>query len=318
MIGRDYQDRIQEEVKAIESKKVLLGFMNKVPALQQLKLADSLRNPLDPTLNEEEIAEWEEEKEEEFTEVWKEAKSNVESPPGPISSDRVDLRELPGNDEISQYVNAFQNQPYFEKLISHHTPDDWSIKLVPLESIIAMQPSVTTTAYEDIPDTAEPLLPVLRFCLPMRGNKYIIQQQIQENNRLGVRFISRGPNIDISAMNTERDPDTDDIDVTFRISPNINCVQVVEYGNRYLLKNGYHRCYKLMESGITHVPAFVCSVGNWQETGGANQGMFQRDLVFGQRPPMLADYFTEAAVELDKAGSNKMIEVMSETAYIRR
>ncbi len=54
---------------------------------------------------------------------------------------------------------------------------------------------------------------------------------------------------------------------------------VAEYKGMYLLKNGYHRAFALMEHGITNVPALIIHVENYETTGAAAPGFLPLDLV---------------------------------------
>lgn len=317
MIGKDLDEQVVEDVPAIENRRLLLGFLERYEAIQRLQSAHSLRNPLDPTLDEEEIERIQAENQAEFEKQWEEARGNIEEPPSYVSG-LVDLEPIPDDPEILEYLSEFEAQDHFQNLIDPISDDRWGFRLVPIEPLVAFQPSVSTAGHQDIPTRDEGLLDVIQYTLPIRGHKYIMVQQLQSGAFTGFQLVSRGPNIDLSQANVNRDEETDIFSVNFQVKPRVNIVQVVHYGNRYILKNGYHRCFQLLSNGETHVPAFVREVDRFDETGADQPSMFNEQMIMGSRPPLLSDFLTDAAVDIDSPGQNKVIRIMAETTNIRR
>lgn len=93
------------------------------------------------------------------------------------------------------------------------------------------------------------------------------------------------------------------------VKPKANSVQVVRFQDRHILKNGYHRTFQLMRSGEEYVPALVREVSSYGETGGAKPGFFSPQIVLADRPPVMPDYMSRAAVTMESAATNTVIEV---------
>lgn len=320
VIGKDIEDQVKEEVKAIETARILLGFMQKPEAIRHLQVSESVHNPVNQTkYDEEELQDLREERREEHIETWEAAKSGLQSPPD-FNSSQVDLLDLPDEDEIEDHIQTFTNQEYFQSIISDI--DDWDFKLVPLESLVAFQKSVTKTAYKDIPTSDDGWEDVVKYCLPVQGDNYVMEQGIQTPNQSfqGIQFVSRGPNIDVSGPHVERHGPEEDVTytVSFQVHPRPNFVQVVEFGGRYILKNGYHRSFQLLQAGETHVPALVRQANHYQETGAAKDSAFPQGILLGQRPPLVSDFHTDAAVDIKTAATNKVLRVLAETTHMRR
>jgi len=80
--------------------------------------------------------------------------------------------------------------------------------------------------------------------------------------------------------------------VGFFVALGSSFVQVARHHGRYVLRDGYHRCFGLLARGIPVVPACV------KDFGAANLGvsaaMFQPEVYLGERPPVLADFLDDA------------------------
>jgi hypothetical protein len=66
-------------------------------------------------------------------------------------------------------------------------------------------------------------------------------------------------------------------------------LQAGRLGDRYVLRNGYHRAYSLLRSGITQVPALVRNVLNLANLT-LPPGTFAPRILDLDRPPVLADF----------------------------
>lgn len=320
MIGKNLEDQIKEEVKAIETARILLGFLPKDEAIHRLRVSESVHNPINQVeYDEEELQDLQNERHEEHVETWEGAKSSLQ-PSTEFNSAEVDLIDLPDEDGINNHIETFTNQDHFQNIVSNI--EDWDFKLVPIKSLIAFQKTVTKTAYEDIPTSDDGWEDVIKYCLPVQGDNYVMEQLIQTPDQSfhGIQFVSRGPNIDVAGPHLDRHgPDEDaTYTVSFQVHPRPNFVQVVEFGGRYILKNGYHRNFQLLQSGETHVPALVRQAEHFQETGAVNDSAFPRGSLFGPRPPLVSDFTTDAAVDIKTAAANKVLRVLAETTHVRR
>lgn len=313
MINEEISDQIKEEVAAIEEITVLLGLMEWPQARRWLLKDYSVRNRWGPQLTQEEREETIEHLEDDFREIYEDATSGLENPPSIIDSD-VELKDLPTDDEIQRYKDEFQRSKYFQEVFGSIPNHLWSIKLVPIESLVAFQPLVTTTAHREIPTSEDGLLEILKYCLPYNVKNYLmVNQRVRPNNSANVQLVSRSPNVNLMAPeigNIEDRPEGN-ISVTFDIKTRPNFVQVAHYRNRYILKNGYHRSYQLLLSGEDYIPAIVREVNNFKDTG-AGAGWFNSDFLMGPRPPLVSDFLTDVSVELEAKASNKMIDISAD------
>jgi hypothetical protein len=68
-------------------------------------------------------------------------------------------------------------------------------------------------------------------------------------------------------------------------------MQVINVGGRFVLNDGYHRAFGLLDRGITRVPAFIRDCDTPE--GFVPAGMLPREAWLGDRPPSLRDYHND-------------------------
>lgn len=86
--------------------------------------------------------------------------------------------------------------------------------------------------------------------------------------------------------------------LSFGSPSHINFVQVAEFEGRFYLRNGYHRATVLGRQGVTRTPAAVVSglPPNFQ-MGGPDMMQLER-LAPLRRPPLIQDFFGDAALPI--------------------
>jgi hypothetical protein len=83
-------------------------------------------------------------------------------------------------------------------------------------------------------------------------------------------------------------------------------VQVARHHGRYVLRDGYHRAFGLLQRGVTHAPVFVRDFG--VADLGVTQGLFGTDVYLGERPPVLPDFLDDAvAADVEIPASQKLL-----------
>jgi len=312
MIDKDVSDQILEQVDAIENAKVLLGLMEWPQAKQFFKLSYSARNRWGPQLEDDERNKIEQEKEEDWKEIYEEACAGLATS-GPFLEDDVEIKDLPNEQNVQDYISDFTNSDYFLEVFGSINSSYWDIKMIPIESLVAWQPYVTTQAHKEIPTTDQGIIDTLQYCLPADVKNYI-QTNIESHSKssASVRVVSRSPNIDFRKPKIQSisDRPAGNVSIDINIVARPNFVTVVKFGNRYILKNGYHRCFQLLKAGEKYVPAVLRYGQNFQQTGAADSGWFGQGMILGQRPPLVSDFLTDVAVDMDIKSTNTMIQLL--------
>lgn len=320
MINRDLNEQIVEQVSAIEDTRVLLGLMLEPQALQWMELDYSVRNRWGPQLSEEDRDSTLAELKDDFKTRYETAREAIE--PTPAFRDyNVDLKDVPEQEEVQQHIADFQDGDYFQEVFGDIGEALWSIKLVPLECLVAYQSHVTTTAHREIPTADDGLLDLFQYCLPTDSKNFLhVDGRAVPDQSSTVRVVSRNPNINFvgpEIQSIEGRP-AGNISVTFEVKARPNFIQVANFNDRYILKNGYHRCYQLLQAGEEYVPAVVRYAQDYTETGAAGSGWFPKGMILGSRPPLVRDFLTDAAVDLEMKSQNKMIRLHAEKMDVER
>jgi hypothetical protein len=90
-------------------------------------------------------------------------------------------------------------------------------------------------------------------------------------------------------------------DIFIRPPVHANLVQVVEFGGRYYLRNGYHRVAGAVAQGVDEIPAMVFSATQLPEVDIptlGNAGFASWYLSGLSRPPLVADFRGDASVQI--------------------
>jgi hypothetical protein len=94
-----------------------------------------------------------------------------------------------------------------------------------------------------------------------------------------------------------------------------NVLNVVRYGSRMVLNNGYHRAFALRQMGVTHAPCLIQVCAHWEDVGlvGSREMVDNGSVYFSTaRPPLLKDY---ANPQLAKAFPAKPIRKEIRLSY---
>jgi len=70
-------------------------------------------------------------------------------------------------------------------------------------------------------------------------------------------------------------------------------VQVVKVNNRYFIRDGTHRAYGFLSNGINLVPVLYREFNSINDMG-LPQGLFPAEILIGNKPPRLIDYFDDS------------------------
>jgi hypothetical protein len=99
----------------------------------------------------------------------------------------------------------------------------------------------------------------------------------------------------------------------FIVSLGSSFLQLVEYRERWMVRDGYHRIYGLLKRGIRFIPCVVIDAQSFEETGAARPGFFSYELLYSERPPLVTDFIAdEFSVEVPVAAVRKVVRIRAE------
>jgi hypothetical protein len=110
----------------------------------------------------------------------------------------------------------------------------------------------------------------------------VFESRMEDQRTLVVR--SRNPNVQISLSGAT---------ACATVTTGSPFVEVAEYRGRWFLRDGYHRCYQLLQQGLDTVPAVIVRARSLEELGAASPKFFSEEVLFSERPPMVVDFLDE-------------------------
>lgn len=164
----------------------------------------------------------------------------------------------------------------------------WRIALVDLRGVVALQPTVFTDV--EIPEVDPDDLEALADITMRPSGAFDLDTQFDRARRAWI-IPSASPNYRVTDEFRTDDPEEGVIRLGFEIRLYGSFLQVYRYGDRFVLRDGYHRAVGLLSRGINVVPALVNESG--ADPPKLGRGMLPREIVHGRRPPMLPDYLDD-------------------------
>lgn len=202
--------------------------------------------------------------------------------------------------ELQGHVEQLAALPNFQKTFSSVPV---SFGMVKLEDLIVTQEKLSRRSMEPmlkLPQAPLPLDQLAASCLPLTPPEADFQVALQESRRviltsdthdtrfLGAQLIDP---TQVKGLTVTGHPQAI---VALSVGYSTNVLNVIRWGKRLVLNNGYHRAYALRARGVTHAPCLIQICAEWEEVGLAGGGaMYDNgDLYFSSpRPPMLKDFF---------------------------
>jgi hypothetical protein len=72
--------------------------------------------------------------------------------------------------------------------------------------------------------------------------------------------------------------------------------EVAEFRNRWFLRDGYHRAYRMLRAGVTKGFAVIVHARTLEELGAVEPFFFGEEILFSARPPRVIDFLEEDLV----------------------
>jgi hypothetical protein len=239
--------------------------------------------------------------------IWEDAAAAVET--SAVSDLSAEVVDIPG--EVQDHLDAVSKQPMFAEVVQQR---EWSFKQVEIDKLVCFQKYVDTDYTDDLANREDlgNLAALIEFCLPLKPAKRQIVKTVDPYQNAYTIF---APNMDlrILGMAESEDQVTKRRLFGFAVGFGVRFIQVVEFADRYFLRNGYHHVYVLRRKGIKHVPCLLIQGQDFGETGAAKPGFLPQRLLLSDRPPTFADFFSDkAAPQLTMRSVTKIVRVKAD------
>jgi hypothetical protein len=186
-------------------------------------------------------------------------------------------------------------------LATTFAPHKWSLKVVDLRNVIAYQKAIKIDGLEDrVKPVVDDRSLLAEFCLP--GEQPVPPQSlIGDIDGNGYTISSLNPNLRIAGNQVQQAQVAPQegmqpismLAVTFLVSMGTSYLQVASYNGREFLRDGYHRAAALIREGVFEVPCVYIEAGSFEEIGANPSTMFSYEILFGDRPPLLTDFWDD-------------------------
>lgn len=204
---------------------------------------------------------------------------------------------------LHDYVREFSTNQYAKPFMNA----GWQVRMADLSKLYAFQetvciePAQAQTAHANKDD----LLSLARVTLGLEtyGEPTVHFDSVQ---RAWV-ISSLNRNLDVIGHFTRSVPGGVGCGFMAGVTPSF--MQVIRYRGRYLLKDGYHRAFGLLRSGISQVPVLFLEMPS-DETLDLGNSHLPPEAWLGPRPPRLPDYQDDSvSTEVMLPGTRKMIVI---------
>jgi hypothetical protein len=127
------------------------------------------------------------------------------------------------------------------------------------------------------------------------GKKFVFVSDTHDTRFLGARLV-QASDIKGFAVNGHAQAV-----IALGVGFTTNVLNVVRYGGRMVLNNGYHRAWALRQLGVSHAPCLIQVCRHWEDVGLAgNREIYENGEVYfsSARPPMLRDFGNPALTRI--------------------
>jgi hypothetical protein len=246
--------------------------------------------------------------------LWRQLVKNIESRPVYRPSDPL----LDTPEALKKPLEAFSERPDVQAIMQ---PFEWSIGYVDLsQAVLSYQPIVVTDDVAirlEAVDRNDPL-GIAAVCLPPPSTVKL--EVAFDPAQSALTASSVNPNLRIGGFGTfdtvTPGGQTQRI-FGFQLGLGVSFVQLAEYQDRWMVRDGYHRLYGLLRLGVSQIPCVIVRAKRFDETGGGRPGLFDYETLFRERPPLMSDFMSdEFSVEVRVQAQLKVVRIKAEEFFV--
>ncbi|MBV8754722.1 MAG: hypothetical protein JO328_17825 [Hyphomicrobiales bacterium] len=197
-------------------------------------------------------------------------------------------------------------------------PGSWTAQFVEIGKLIAVQPSIDVRYAEIIgaagldpenPISAVPLCFAHKHGLPF----HVSLDQPQKS----VSISGIHPAFEVLSLRCTQQQNDGPLIVSFMVAAPPNIVVVLRWSGRLFLSNGYHRIYRLMQAGFSHVPCVVREAPSLAHIAPYGPTFFQEPVLMAPRPPLFGDFADpELALIVPLRATRRVIRIRPDEYFV--
>jgi hypothetical protein len=186
---------------------------------------------------------------------------------------------------------------------------DWTLGVIDLRCLLAFQRRlVFSPAHHCSPIPQQNNWPdLMSFAMGSRRPKeHRMICHYDTANGLDISLYSSNPDLQLR-MNSTTGLDGSS---PFSLHGGNPSFEVAQYRGRWFLRDGYHRAYRLLQAGISRLPAVVIYARAINEVGSTDPWFFSEDQLFSDDPPRVLDFLDERMVfRYERPALRKVIRI---------
>ncbi len=230
---------------------------------------------------------------------------------------RPQITEIPAKD-IQDRRTKLEDEPTFREHLAGIL--EHSLASVEIDKLHAFQPNLNIEYVERLKQRAPSpgdIAGLLKFCLPLH-DEVPKSPALGNFNQNSNTFTLTSENLDLRILGSVQgeEPTTRRSFFGFAYGKGLPQMSVVEYQGMYMIKNGYHRAYALLERGHKWFPCILLRTDNYNATGATGVGFFSIDLMMSDRSPLLSDFSSPAAITYPRRLLRVIVSIHAEVQVI--
>jgi hypothetical protein len=179
-----------------------------------------------------------------------------------------------------EVASALATQSRRADLIEEMNGLDWTTGIVDLTRLVSFQRRIIP-GEESLPIADDwSSLVAIAF-----GPVASIAYDVIERKGPVLTIQTENPNLQFRAGNT--------IETPLVLHGGSPFLEVAQYHGRWFLRDGYHRAYRLLHAGISHVPAVIIQAKTLAELGPVQPWFFNEETLGCVRPPLVTDFLND-------------------------
>jgi hypothetical protein len=93
--------------------------------------------------------------------------------------------------------------------------------------------------------------------------------------------------------------------------------EVAQYAGRWFLRDGYHRAYNVLRSGIFQLPAVIVRARTLEELGAVQPRFFSEKTLLSQHPPFVRDFLDDRlTIQYDRPPTIKTLRITMDESVV--
>lgn len=213
------------------------------------------------------------------------------------AADAPQIKPLPK--QIQSHVNKLAKLAHFQNTFSSVPV---AFGMVELDKLVVYQQHILGSTVSKMTSSLVPPLSdtaLADLCLPLTSSDSGFKLALQEDGRF--IFVSDTHDARFQGAQLVKPSDVKGLKinghsqavVALSVGFTTNVLNLVRYGSRLVLNNGYHRALALRQLGVTHAPCLIQVCAHWEDVSlvGSRELVDNGPVYFNAtRPPLLKDY----------------------------